>query len=357
MSVTAASSRKGVSVTSLLIGAAGVSALLAGAVQLLRTMRRRQSRAAAGAASASLPYTLLLFDIEGTTTPISFVKEILFPYVGQRLDAFLERTYDSAQTRADIQALIELAEADLAGGNADAPQIPRFPTEGKVSVEFRAAQIAAAAANARWQMSSDRKSTALKALQGHMWAEGYTSGELKGQLYGGAEGDVAVQLRAWAAQGYRLGVYSSGSVGAQRLLFGYSDAGDLNPLFTHNFDTTVGTKQQSSSYAAIAAQTGVAPERILFFTDIFGEAVAARQAGLHTVLLDRPGNYALPPEQTENNTFPLAKDFYEVQQMMELKAKGTGPLVQQQPATTTTSPAAETVPAQVDVSKGQFNTF
>lgn len=317
--------------------------------------------AAAAAASASLPYTLLLFDIEGTTTPISFVKEILFPYVSTHLASYLEQTYESAQTRADIQALIELAENDRAAG-ANAPLIPRFPSNGVASPAFRTAQITALVANVSWQMSSDRKSTALKQLQGHMWRKGYENGTLKGALFGGASGDVAQQLRAWHTQGYRLGVYSSGSVGAQKLLFAHSDSGDLTPLFCVHFDTTVGMKQESASYAAIAKSTGVSPDRILFFTDIWAEAWAAHQAGVAAVLLDRPGNYALPPEQSSKHSFPIAKDFREVEQMMQQKSRGEGPLAvanaADDAATAATAAAASTSSASgVDVSTGQFNTF
>ena len=266
------------------------------AVYALRQVHAKRAAAAAAADAASddiapLPYGVLLFDIEGTTTPISFVKDVLFPYVRERLGEFLMLTYDSRQTRADLQALIELAEADAAAGVEGVPMVLRFPTDDltaeDLSAEFRAAQIASAVANVNWQMSSDRKSTALKALQGHLWKKGYKHGQLKGQLFGGADGDVATQLRDWTAQGYDLAVYSSGSVGAQKLLFQYSDAGDLSPLFSANFDTTSGMKQDAASYANIARKLGREhrPDSILFLTDIWAEAWAAHQAGLHAVLL------------------------------------------------------------------------
>jgi len=361
---------------------AGVAGAAALAVVLSRcAWRKCSARAAAKAATSAVapqqlplvdaaphsrPYALLLFDVEGTTTPISFVKEVLFPYVRSNVRDYLRRTYaDSQQTRADVDALRQLAEEDLRNGVAIAPQIPAAPAadadaataEKQLSLVFEAAE-----ANVLWQMSSDRKSTALKALQGHMWAEGYASGELKGQLFGGADGDVAGQLRAWHAEGYALGVYSSGSVGAQQLLFSHSDAGNLQPLFCCNFDTVVGMKQQAGSYAAIAARAGLTahPERILFFTDVWGEAHAAMQAGVAAVLLDRPGNAPLPAEQQGTFTFPVAHSFQQVQEWMQLKAQGKGPLhqleQQMQERAKQNEGAAAAVPA-VDTSKGAFNTF
>jgi enolase-phosphatase E1 len=313
---------------------------------------------------SSRPYALLLFDVEGTTTPISFVKEVLFPYVRANVRDYLRRTYaTSQQTRDDVEALKQLAAEDLRAGAADAPQISAVSDasdEAQLSALFSAVET-----NVLWQMSSDRKSTALKALQGHMWAGGYESGELKGQLFGGAEGEVAQWLRQWHAAGYALGVYSSGSVGAQQLLFSHSDAGNLQPLFRCNFDTVVGMKQQSGSYATIAARVGLPPNRVLFFTDIWGEAYAALQAGVHAVLLDRPGNGPLPAEQSSVFTFPVARSFAEVQEWMELKKQQKGPLheleeqMRQRAASSSAAGTAATpaAAAQVDTSKGTFNTF
>jgi enolase-phosphatase E1 len=264
----------------LLASAAALSAVALGALALRwwKSRCRTQPCSAASSCSASgplslanasprLPYALLLFDVEGTTTPISFVKETLFPFVLRNVREYLERTYSSQQTRADIQALREQATADRAAGQA-APQIPAVPAEG--DGQALKELLDAVAANVAWQMSSDRKAGPLKTLQGHMWTEGYASGELKGELFGGANGDVATQMRAWARQGYTLGIYSSGSVGAQKLLFGHSDAGDLTPLLKVHFDTNVGMKQQADSYRKIARAVGLEanPGRILFFTDI-----------------------------------------------------------------------------------------
>jgi enolase-phosphatase E1 len=317
-------------------------------------LQRRRRAAEAAAAAARRPYDVLLFDIEGTTTPISFVKEVMFPYVTRTLPQYLEANYSQPQTRADIQALIDLAEADAAAGASGVVAIPRFPADGAPDAAFASAQKAAVIANVAWQMSSDRKSTALKQLQGHMWHDGFHSGELRGQLFGGADGDVATWFKRWKAAGYTLVIYSSGSVEAQKLLFGHSVAGDLTPLFSGNFDTKVGMKQEPASYANIAQQLGVPAERILFLTDIYGEAAAARASNVDTVILVRPGNGELPPDQTHQHTFPLANDFDEVEAFLEVRA-----VEKLENSTNGEGKAASSVSSTgaMDTSSGAFNTF
>lgn len=331
-----------------IIGAAvSVVAASLGVGYLLAQQRRRRAEAARRA------YDVLLFDIEGTTTPISFVKEVMFPYVTRTLAQYLAAHYADKQTRADIQALIDLAEADAAAGAPGVVAIPRFPEGTKPDADFAASQQAAVIANVAWQMSSDRKSTALKQLQGHMWHAGFHSGELRGQLFGGADGDVATWLRRWKSAGYRLVVYSSGSVEAQKLLFGHSVAGDLTPLFAANFDTKVGMKQEAASYATIAKQLGVQPERILFLTDIYGEAAAAHAARVDTVILVRPGNGDLPPEQEHSLAFPIANDFDEVEVFLETRA------MEKLANSTNGEGKGKATPAapKVDTSSGAYNTF
>ena len=132
-------------------------------------------------------------------------------------------------------------------------------------------------------MAEDRKAGPLKTLQGLIWREGYEGGALKGQVYE----DVPGVLRRWRERGLKLYVYSSGSVAAQKLIFGYSDKGDLTPLFDGYFDTAIGAKVESASYARIAEETGLAPADILFLSDHAGEIAAARDAGFHAVRLDR----------------------------------------------------------------------
>ena len=193
----------------------------------------------------------VLTDIEGTTTPIAFVHAVLFPFARARLAALLDSP--SAEAAAAIAEVARLA-----------PGVPPL------------------AALLGW-MDADAKITPLKTLQGIVWDQGYRSGELRGQLYD----DVAPALRAWNAAGVGLAVYSSGSVAAQRLIFGHSTAGDLAGLFGAWFDTTTGAKRDPASYAAIAAQLGAAPGRILFLSDMGGELDAAAAAGLATCQLLR----------------------------------------------------------------------
>ena len=190
----------------------------------------------------------ILTDIEGTTTAIAFVKDTLFPFAEAALDGFLD-----AQGAQPAVAAI-LAEVRAAAPDED----PR-------------------AALRRW-MAEDAKVTPLKSLQGLIWRAGYEDGRLHGHLWP----DVAPCLRAWSRAGLRLAVYSSGSVGAQRLLFGHSAAGDLTSLFAGFFDTAMGGKREPGAYAAIAAALSVPPADILFLSDVAEELDAAAAAGLQT---------------------------------------------------------------------------
>ena len=200
----------------------------------------------------------IVTDIEGTTSDIRFVHNVLFPFARERLPAFIaeqQRAEPVSAILADLRQEIDQPHADAAGLT-------------EILLDF---------------MAEDRKSTALKALQGHIWREGYLSGAFTGHLYP----DVLPALRAWKAQGINLYVYSSGSVAAQKLLFGYSDEGDITPLFSGYFDTRTGAKREVESYRAIAQALALAPEQILFLSDIHQELDAAREAGLHTQQLIR----------------------------------------------------------------------
>jgi enolase-phosphatase E1 len=202
----------------------------------------------------------VLTDIEGTTTAIAFVKDRLFPFAQAALDGFLDAHGEDPAVAAIL--------ADI---RAAAPgEEPR-------------------AALRRW-MAEDAKVTPLKALQGLIWEAGYADGRLRGHLWP----DVAPCLRAWAGAGVRLAVYSSGSVAAQRLLFGYSEAGDLVPLFAGFFDTQVGGKRDAASYAAIAAALGTPPGDILFLSDVAEELDAAAASGLATCQLVRAADGTAP---------------------------------------------------------------
>ncbi|WP_329743120.1 acireductone synthase [Dyella sp. A6] len=201
----------------------------------------------------------IVTDIEGTTSSISFVKDVLFPYARKRLPAFIETHGD----RPEIQHWLH--EAAKEAGYIEA-------TRQEV-VELLL----------RW-IDEDRKSTALKALQGMIWQEGYEAGDYQAHVYP----EVPAKLRAWRAEGLRLYVYSSGSVAAQKLFFRYSTAGDLTPLFAGYFDTVTGPKRETGSYDRIASAIDEQPGHLLFLSDIVEELDAARAAGFQTTWLVRP---------------------------------------------------------------------
>lgn len=220
-----------------------------------------------------LPPTAILTDIEGTTTPIAFVRDTLFPYARSRLPGFLtERDADPA-----VAALVDEA---------------RLLAEGRPVLNALLA----------W-MDADAKITPLKALQGMIWDEGYARGELLGRIYA----DVPPVLRRWHAQGIRLYVYSSGSEAAQRLIFGHSDAGNLAPLFSGFFDTRAGAKREAASYATIARGIGLPPQELLFLSDIEAELDAAASSDLATCQLVRAGDATIASAR-----HPTAGDFTKV---------------------------------------------
>lgn len=224
----------------------------------------------------------VLTDIEGTTTPLSFVLDVLFPYARRRLDAACA----SGEPRF-AEALRLLREEH---GKEKEP-VPAFGSGGNI------------APYAHWLMDRDRKSTGLKMLQGILWEDGYRAGELRSQVWP----DVAGALRAWKGDGIRVRIFSSGSVLAQKLLFGHSDQGDLLPYFEGFHDTTTGPKQDPAAYAAIAESFGLPPGEILFLSDVTAELDAARAAGFQTGLLLRPGN-----KPAEPNGHPTCKSFTEL---------------------------------------------
>ena len=135
-------------------------------------------------------------------------------------------------------------------------------------------------------MERDRKSTALKSMQGKIWEEGYRSGDLRSEVYP----DVPPALERWRREGIDLAIFSSGSVQAQRSLFRNTAAGDLTRFISAYFDTTTGPKTEPRSYAAIAAALGRSPSNMLFLSDVHAELDAARIAGMQTTLCVRtPG--------------------------------------------------------------------
>lgn len=210
--------------------------------------------------SLRLPYVdVVLTDIEGTTTPISFVKDRLFPFARERLAFFLATHVQEP----DVMRVLEDAAA----------------LSGHPSADLDALTSAFTA----W-MDEDAKVRPLKDVQGLIWQDGYRTGALTGDIYD----DAADGLRAWAGQGIRLAVYSSGSVLAQKLLFGHTRFGDLTPLFAGFFDTAVGPKRSADSYRRIAAALGVEEGAMLFLSDVVEELDAAAAAGMTTVQVVRP---------------------------------------------------------------------
>lgn len=200
----------------------------------------------------------ILTDIEGTTSSISFVKDVLFPYARKRLPAFVVT-------------------------HADKPEVQHWLHEtAKEAGLVSAREPELIALLQRW-IDEDRKATPLKALQGMIWDEGYRNGDYRAHLYP----EVPARLRAWKRQGLELYVYSSGSVAAQKLFFGYSEAGDLTPLFSGYFDTETGAKREMESYRRIAAAIGKPAHEILFLSDVVEELDAAQAAGMKTTLLAR----------------------------------------------------------------------
>ncbi|SAM07064.1 hypothetical protein [Absidia glauca] len=233
-------------------------------------------------------YNTVILDIEGTITPITFVKETLFPYVTNGLDTFLDKEWGTTDLDHYIQLLRDQAEKDVTAGLEGATLIPtkRRGCYGSSSDDIKAA----VKQNIRWQMAADRKIGALKAFQGYMWKTGYENGELVGMVYD----DVIPALNKWQSEGKKIYIYSSGSVPAQKLLIGYTKQGDLSKYFSGYFDTTVGLKVEKQSYLNIAKEIGVdTTSTILFVTDNINEIHAADQAGLQVVIADRPGNAPL----------------------------------------------------------------
>jgi len=220
---------------------------------------------------------LALLDIEGTTCPVSFVSETLFPYASAAMEEFVAR---EGQNGGDVKPLLKAV--------AEAWQLDPDP-EAVALREHRPDDLAA---YLRQLIQRDSKLPALKDLQGLVWRDGYAQGELVAPLYP----DVAEALRRWKRDGLDLGVYSSGSVAAQQLLYRHSTAGDLSPLFSHWFDTRVGRKQEIASYTTIASNLNLDARAILFISDATAECKAADQAGMTVLFSDREGNPNRDPE-------------------------------------------------------------
>lgn len=226
----------------------------------------------------------IVTDIEGTTSSIAFVHEVLFPYSRARSAQFVaERPDQVAPILAAVRVEVDRADLD---------------TDGCVALLLE------------WH-DADRKVGPLKELQGQIWAEGYVSGALQGHVYD----DAAAALQRWHEAGIALYVYSSGSVAAQKLLFGHTAQGDLTGLFSGYFDTAVGGKREAASYRAIAETIGLPAGKILFLSDVAEELEAARDAGLAVVLVARGGG--------GGKAFPAIVSFDEIALPLEKSAQTT----------------------------------
>lgn len=229
----------------------------------------------------------ILTDIEGTTSSIRFVKDVLFPYAREALPGFV------AAHRADpeVRRWLDRAAMDVGGVVSD-----------ECLVEILQ----------NW-IDADRKHTALKALQGMIWQDGYRGAAFRAHIYP----DAADGLRRWHARGLPLNVYSSGSVPSQKLFFGHTEAGDLGPLFSGWFDTQTGGKREAASYQAIAHALGLHADAILFLSDVIEELDAARETGMATVLVDRLEDYPQPRSGGRANGHPRVTTFDDVDRLLD----------------------------------------
>ncbi len=206
----------------------------------------------------------IVTDIEGTTSSLSFVKEVLFPYSQKHIAEFVRHRAQDPAVRRELEEVRRLSGKNL--------------SETEVIEQL-----------IRW-IQEDKKITPLKSLQGMIWEDGYQKDDFKGHMYE----DAVRHLRKWKEAGIRLYVFSSGSVQAQKLLFAHTEYGDLTPLFSGYFDTTIGNKREADSYRHIAEAIGTPPADILFLSDIKEELDAARAAGMHVTGLVRDG--AIDPQ-------------------------------------------------------------
>lgn len=221
----------------------------------------------------------ILIDIEGTVSPISFVKDVLFPYSEEKMEKFIKENKDKPEIKNLLQQVQEIEGKDI-----DIDEIIQTLK--------------------RW-IKEDRKIAPLKDIQGFIWKEGFESGQIKAPFYE----DAYRKMKEWKDKGYKLYIYSSGSVQAQRLFFSHTDKGDILDWFSGHFDTKIGNKKETESYRKIAQEIGLKSEEILFLSDNPDEIKAAAQAGMKVYRLARPQD----AEYIENFEYPQIKSFDEVQ--------------------------------------------
>lgn len=218
----------------------------------------------------------IVTDIEGTTTSLSFVKDVLFPYARNNISGFIRKHGNNPE----VSALLDDVRSEI-GKN--------LTTEAIIELLIQ------------W-IDADKKISPLKALQGLIWQNGYAKGDFKGHIYP----DAAQFLQDWKARGIDLYIYSSGSVHAQKLLFSHTEYGDLTPLFSGYFDTKTGGKKESDSYRKIADSIEINPDHILFLSDIEEELSAAKASGFNTCWLIRDGN------RPKCDHYSIARNFAEI---------------------------------------------
>ena len=220
----------------------------------------------------------VVLDIEGTTTPIAFVHDVLFSYARTHVKNYLEKHAETENVRKDIELLRAEHASDLRNGNRPPP----VTTQIESIVNY-----------VNWLIDLDRKSSGLKSLQGKIWHEGYADGTLRSQVFP----DVAPAFARWRVAGLNISIFSSGSALAQQLLFAHTESGDLTSFISNYFDTSIGKKGEAESYRRIAETIGLPARELLFVSDVVTELAAANEAGMKTVLSIRPGNQ--PQEHAE----------------------------------------------------------
>ncbi|HUE73841.1 MAG TPA: acireductone synthase [Pirellulaceae bacterium] len=232
----------------------------------------------------------ILLDIEGTTSSVSFVYDVMFPFVRRELQSYLRAHWGEPALSAAVDQIARDA------GHGDFHTMLRSQSPGGRAMVHPPTVLHR---EVERLMDGDVKATGLKQLQGLIWEAGFASGELKAHVYD----DVPPALRDWHARGIDLRIYSSGSIQAQKLFFGHTIAGNLLPLLSGHYDTTTGPKKEAASYHTIAADFGLAPSEILFLSDVVAELDAARTAGMQTALVIRPGNAAAADGHAEIKSF------------------------------------------------------
>jgi enolase-phosphatase E1 len=218
---------------------------------------------------------VVLLDIEGTTTPIDFVYQTLFPYASGKLESFLREHSQDPEIRTSIEDLRRQHELDEREGL----QPPEWQDEQEE------ARLRSSAAYGQWLIARDSKCRPLKSLEGKIWQQGFIGGELRGEVFP----DVPIAFERWRRQKRMICIYSSGSVLAQQNLFRTTASGDLTSYISAFFDTIVGAKTEPQSYERIAASMSHAPHQFLFISDAAREVEAARSAEMQAILCDRDG--------------------------------------------------------------------